>query len=89
MTGTESSFHCNEQVTGEVSRVLLLLLFYSLRIYTSESIYLFLVPRQIDGGDVWFTERCPFPHSFECLGRLAWLTVQLVGEHYLEAHGAS
>lgn len=73
-----------EQVTGEVSRVPLVLLFYSLRIYTSESIYLFLVPQQIDGGDVWFTEKCPFHHSFECLETLALLKMQLVGEPYLE-----
>lgn len=78
-----------EQVTGEVSQVLLVLLFYSLRIYTSESIYLFLVPRQIDGGDVWFTEKCPFRHSFECLETLALLKMQLVGEPYLEVRGAS
>lgn len=84
-TGTESRICCNEPVTGEVSQVPLLLLFYSLRFYTSESIYLFLVPRQIDGGDVWFTEKCPFPHNFECLERLALLKMQLVGEPYLEA----
>lgn len=29
------------------------------------------------------------PHSFECLGRLALLKMQLVGEHYLEAHRVS